>query len=172
MFFPFLSFLSLGSSASQVITWLANLTEASQIIDYICMCTIYIFFYRALQAQGMERSTLPYIGFFQPYCAWIGLCAMIFTVAVYGYTTFLPGWWDTPTFFSYYTMVFICPILYVGWKVSWKTKVVHPKEADLVWERPEIDAYEAAIVERDAGFWREVGEMMGIVKRVEINVGE
>lgn len=75
--------------------------------------------------------------------------------------------WDTGTFFSYYTMVFVCPILYVGWKVVKTTKVIKPEEADLVsdrastildclsllgqwianpeqaWERPVIDAYEA-----------------------------
>jgi amino acid transporter len=41
--------------------------------------------------------------------------------------------WNVGTFFSYYTMCFVCPILYVGWKVIKKTKVVKPKEADLVW---------------------------------------
>jgi len=91
MIFPFLSFLAVGSSSAQVITWLANLTEAGQIIDYICMCIIYIFFYRALKAQGVDRQTLPYVGWWQPYCAWVGLAVMIFTVVCYGYTTFLPG---------------------------------------------------------------------------------
>lgn len=78
---------------------------------------------------------------------------MILTVGAYGYTTFLPGCkserceepclavlhkltcalgWDVGTFFSYYTMCFVCPILYVGWKVVKKTKVVKPAEADLV----------------------------------------
>jgi amino acid transporter len=93
------------------------------------MCIIYIFFYRALKAQGIERSTLPYIGWFQPYCAWVGLGTMVFTVIMYGYATFLPGFWDLGTFFSYYTMCFLCPILYVGWKVVKRSKVVKPEEA-------------------------------------------
>lgn len=91
MVFPFLSFLTVKSGSAQVITWLANLTEASQIIDYICMSAIYLFFYRALHVQGYDRKTLPYVGWAQPYCAWAGLVTMIVTVAVYGYTTFLPG---------------------------------------------------------------------------------
>jgi len=91
MVFPMLSFLAVGSSSQQVITWLANLTEASQIIDYICMCIIYLYFYRAIKAQGLDRKDLPYIGWGQPYCAWIGLVTMTLTVALYGYTTFLPG---------------------------------------------------------------------------------
>lgn len=35
MVFPFLSLLILGSNASQVVLWLANLTTASQIIEYV-----------------------------------------------------------------------------------------------------------------------------------------
>lgn len=38
---------------------LANLTEASQLIDYICMCITYLFFYRALKVQGWDRKDLP-----------------------------------------------------------------------------------------------------------------
>lgn len=196
MVFPFLSFLAVGSSSGQVITWyafplslslsfpfhivktrnllmpyrLANLTEASQIIDYICMCLIYIYFHRALKAQGYDRKDLPYVGWAQPYCAWAGLATMIFTVSVYGYATFLPGLWDVGTFFSYYTMVFVCPVLYVGWKVVKKTKVVRPEEADLVWERLVIDAYEASTVEKHLGFWEECRIMMGLGKEEEEEV--
>lgn len=187
-------------------TRLANLTEASQIIDYICMCWIYLYFYRALKKQGWDRKDLPYVGWAQPYCAWFGLGTMIFTVSCYGYTTFLPGCeylsspliliyrkaiancgtgWDVGTFFSYYTMVFVCPILYVGWKVWWKTKVIKPEEADLVrppissltenekltqkqvWERPVIDAYEANVLEPHMTFWEEIKMMGGWKKKEE-----
>ncbi|KIN04752.1 hypothetical protein OIDMADRAFT_157038 [Oidiodendron maius Zn] len=166
MIFPFFSFLALGSSSAQVITWFANLTEASQIIDYISMCIIYLYFYRALKAQGYDRKQLPYFGWCQPYCAWFGLVTMIFTVIVYGYTTFLPGWWDVGTFFSYYTMCFVCPILYVGWKIFKKSKLVKPEEADLIWERPRIDAYEASLTSEGPGFWEEVRSMMGLKKKI------
>jgi amino acid transporter len=144
---------------------LANLTEASQIIDYICMCVIYLYFYRALKVQGFNRADLPYVGWAQPYCAWFGLATMIFTVSCYGYATFLPGWWDIGTFFSYYTMVFVCPILYGGWKFWWKTKVIKPQAADLIWERPIIDAYEASILEPHVSFIEEIKIMMGFKKK-------
>jgi amino acid transporter len=55
------------------------------------MCITYLFFYRALKAQGYDRKNLPYVGWAQPYVAWFGLVTMIFTVGAYGYTTFLPG---------------------------------------------------------------------------------
>jgi len=91
---------------------------------------------------------------------------MIFTVSVYGYATFLPGFWDVGTFFSYYTMVFVCPILYVGWKLVKRTKVIRPKEVDLVWERPIIDAYEMTVEGQHLSFYEDVRQMMGIKNRV------
>ncbi|EOD53019.1 putative general amino acid permease agp2 protein [Neofusicoccum parvum UCRNP2] len=164
MIFPFLSFLSVGSGASEGLKWLANLTQASQVMNYIIMCTIYLFFFRALKAQGYDRDTLPYKGWWQPYTAYLGLFFMILTVGTYGYTVFLPGWWDVGTFFTYYTMVFVCIILFVGYKVVKRTKLVHPSEADLVWERPAIDAYEAA-TEPPLGIWEDIGKSIGLTKR-------
>lgn len=94
---------------------------------------------------------------------------MTFTVLVYGYTTFLPGgWWETGTFFSYYTMVGVCPILFLGWKFLKKTKMIKAEEADLVWERPEIDAYEASCIDENKGFLREMAEGLGVLRRKEV----
>lgn len=169
MLFSLLSFLSVSAGSAKVITWLANLTEASQLINYIGMSTVYLFFYRALKAQGISRDTLPYKGWFQPFCGWFGLCSMFWTVCMYGYTTFLPGWWNTGTFFSYYTMCFVSIILYAGWKIIKKTKVVKPHEADLVWERPLIDAYEATLIDESKGFWDDCAKAVGLRKRQKMD---
>lgn len=64
-------------------------------------------------------------------------------------------------------MVFACPVLYVGWKVIKRTKIIKPEEADLVWERPAIDEYEANVLEPFVGFWQEVKQMVGLGKKVE-----
>lgn len=170
MLFPLLSFLQVGSGSAQVITWLANVTQAAQIIDYIGMAVVYLFFYRALKVQGISRDTLPYKGWWQPGIAIFGLIAMIFTVVCYGYTTFLPGYWNVGTFFSYYAMVFVGIITYSFWKIVKRSKVVKPEEADLVWERPLIDAYEASLVEKKVGFVTEMKSMMGFKgRKVEHN---
>ncbi|KAF2137211.1 uncharacterized protein K452DRAFT_353603 [Aplosporella prunicola CBS 121167] len=171
MLFPFLSFLSVGNGASAGLKWLANLTQASQVMNYIMMCIIYLFFYQALRAQGYSRDSLPYRGWFQPYTAWIALTCMILTVSTYGYTVFLPGWWKVGTFFTYYTMVFVCIILYVGFKVLKKSKIVRSAEADLVWERPIIDAYEAA-TEPPLGIWEDLGAFVGIKRKKAVEYQE
>ncbi|PVH98498.1 hypothetical protein DM02DRAFT_615772 [Periconia macrospinosa] len=153
MVFPLLSFLSLGSSASQGVKWLANITQAAQLMDYIFMCTIYLFFYRALKVQGFDRKDLPYRGWGQPYVAIAGIVIFSVTLAIYGYATFYA--FDVGTFMTYYAMCFICIILYVGFKLVKRSKFVKPEEADLVWERPEIDAYEASI-DPPLGLWEDI----------------
>ncbi len=147
--FPLLSFLAVSSSTESVITWFVNLTEAAQLINYIVMSTTYIFFYRALKAQGIDRQKLPYVGWFQPYCAWIGLVFMALILGCYGYATFLPGRWDVGTFFSYYTMVFLAPLTFSGWKIWKRSKFVRASDADLVWDKPAIDAYEESLAKEE-----------------------
>ena len=127
--FPFLSFLSVSNGASTVLTWLINLVTAGGIIDYIVMCITFIRFYNACLAQGIDRRTFPYFGRFQPYCAYIGLIGMCLVCLFYGYSSFRPP--DVGTFFSYYTMVIVDPLLYIFWKLFHKTKVVKPEEVDL-----------------------------------------
>ena len=60
-----------------------------------------------------------------------------------GYTVFLSGFWDVPTFFFSYTMIGVFPILFFGWKVVKKTKWRRPEEVEL---RPrellEVEEYE------------------------------
>ncbi|KAI9150800.1 amino acid permease AGP2 [Paramyrothecium foliicola] len=165
MVFPCLAFLRVSSSSAEVLSWFVNLITAAQIINYIVICITYIFFYRACQVQGLDRKKLPYYGYFQPYCAWIGVVFMVGVVCTYGYSVFLPGKWDIKTFFTYYTMLLAAPILYFGWKLTHRTKFVKPEEADLSWVAPAIDAYEAAYDGEVTGFWREIWQMFFFWKK-------
>ena len=81
----------------------------------------------------------------------------------YGYSAFRP--WSVSKFFENYTIVIVDPILYIFWKVFKKTKIVGKYEADLVWERPTVDAYEATFIDPPVGFWREMGQLVGIGKQ-------
>jgi amino acid transporter len=160
MCFPLLSFLSVSSGSSKVLTWLVNLITAGGVIDYIVMCVTYICFYRACKVQGIDRRTFPYTGWFQPYCAYIGVTFMTVVVLFYGYSSFTP--WDVGTFFSFYTMVIVAPVLYVGWKLIKRTRYVRATEADMVWERPIVDAYEASFISEPVGFWTEMLQLVGL----------
>lgn len=165
MCFPCLSFLSLGSGANKVLTWLVSLITAGGIIDYIVMCITYIFFWRAIKAQNINRDNFPYKGWFQPYSAWIGLVWLTIIVLCYGYESFSP--FSVDNFFINYTMVIAAPVLYFGWKIIHKTKIIKPHECDLTWDRPVIDAYEASFMNPPIGFWTEIAQMFGFRRHIK-----
>ena len=176
MVFPVLAFLSVSSSSSVVIGWFASLVTGggmfslflpscytdtlSGLINFFVMSITYIFFYNACKAQGLDRSKLPYTGYLQPYCAYIAATWLFIVICMYGWTCYVP--WSVSSFFSQYTMQLFIPPLFIIWKVIKKTKFVKPHEADLVWERPLVDAYEASFIDPPTGFWKEMGQLVGI----------
>lgn len=93
-----LAFLQVSSNAAIVLSWFVSLVTASQLINFSVMCVTYICFHRALKAQGISRDALPYKGLLQPYAAYYGLFATFVMTFVGGYTVFLPGKWNIPTF--------------------------------------------------------------------------
>jgi len=163
LLFPLLSFLQVGSGSAVVLGWLVNLVTAGGVIDYVVMGTTYIFFYRATKAQGIDRQQFPYTGWFQPYSAYIGTTWMVCIVCVYGYSSFSP--WSVGSFFSYYLMLLLAPCTFTFWKLFKKTKFVKPTEADLVWERPIVDAYEESFLTPPVGFWTEMLQLVGIGRK-------
>ena len=58
-----------------------------------------------------------------------------------GYTVFLPGNWNIPTFLFSYMMIFVFPVLFAGWKLIKKTKWLTPNEVDLLMDVDEVEAY-------------------------------
>jgi amino acid transporter len=169
MIFPFLSFLNLSDNAAKVLTWLTNIITAGGVINYIVMCITYLRFYKACKVQGLDRKTLPYCGWFQPYGTYVALAFEIVVVFVYGYSTFLPGAFTLESFFTYYTMVGVAPILYVFWKVLKRTKIKKAHEIDLVWDAPLIDAYEASFITPPVSFWTEMLQLIGLKRNVPVD---
>ncbi|KAI1292996.1 histidine permease [Xylaria venustula] len=173
MLFPFLSFLQVSGNTAGAVTTLQSVTEGATMINYICISLTYIFFYNACKAQGVDRKTFPYVGWFQPYCAYITFVYMIIIEGIFGYVVFVPGHWSVADFFPPYTMAFVTILLYFGWKIIKRTKFVKPHEADLVWEKPQIDAYEAQFTEPPSRFRDEIAAIFtGKMRAKETHMGE
>ncbi|KAL9086685.1 MAG: hypothetical protein Q9165_007004 [Trypethelium subeluteriae] len=163
--FALLAFLSVSSSAAQVLTWLIDVLTSSQIINYMIVCITYLGFYRATKAQDFNRRSLPYYGYLQPYGTWVALVFYVVAIFVHGYTAFLPGKWDIATFFTSYTMVGVAPLSFLGWKILRRTKLVRSSDCDLSWEAPFVDAYEAKFMGDQMGFWMEMVQMFGFNRK-------
>ena len=142
-----LSFLQVSNSAAVVLQWFVNLVTASQLINFSVMAFTYIRFKKACEAQGLSRDSLPHKGWLQPYAAWYALVGCFIMTFVGGYTVFLPGNWDIPTFFFSYAMVGIFPLLFLIWKLVKKTKFLKPTEVDFVKDLEEIEEYTRNYVE-------------------------
>ncbi|UPL02226.1 hypothetical protein LCI18_013160 [Fusarium solani-melongenae] len=162
MLFPFLSFLSVSGGSARALNILLSLIAGGAIINYIVISITFIRYHRACKVQGLDRKTLPYYGYFQPYGAWISLFLITLVGFSYGYRAFSP--WNTESFFANYTMQITAPVLYVFWKVLKGTKMKKASEIDLVWERPLIDLYEAQALIDDppSTFWREIAQITGM----------
>lgn len=83
------------------------------------------------------------------------LIAFFFQIPSFLLASALTNAWSVAGFFIYYAMVFACIILYFGHKLIAQTKLVALEDADLVWDKPVVDAYEASIVPPQ-GLWEDI----------------
>ncbi|OJK02570.1 hypothetical protein ASPACDRAFT_25506 [Aspergillus aculeatus ATCC 16872] len=143
----FLAFLQVSNGSAVVLNWFVSLMTASQLINFSVVTFTYTRFRKALIAQGVARQTLPYRSWGQPYVAYIALVSTFVMTFVGGYTVFLPGNWDVPTFLFSYTMIAVFPIIYVGYKLFCRTKLWKPEEVDIMTGVDDIDEYTKSYVE-------------------------
>ena len=123
----FMSFgyMTLSNSASVVFTWLQDIVSISTLVNWMCICIVYLRFYYGCKKQGINRHTeLPWAAPFQPYTTWISL--VLFTLLLFtgGYSTFIHGEWSNETFISSYLNIPLILIFYFGYKFWKKTSIV------------------------------------------------
>ncbi|KAH7153540.1 putative general amino acid permease [Dactylonectria macrodidyma] len=145
--FCLLAILQVNSSSADVMVYLVDLVTCCQLINYGFTALTYRHFYSALAKQGISRDTLPYKGRFQPYTSYVAMGGTTFMFLAGGYSLFLSGGWDVMWFFLTYGMLAFFVILFVAWKLVFKTKYVRPGTADLSLDglKEEIDNYEAML---------------------------
>ncbi|KAF4951298.1 hypothetical protein FSARC_12947 [Fusarium sarcochroum] len=160
MVFPFLSFLQVANGSAKVLGWFVSIVTGGGLITFMIMSITFINYHKACVAQGVDRKTeRPYYGYFQPYGAYIALTIQFIIVLAYGYYAFRPKF-DVEVFFQNYSMQILAVLLFSGWKIFKKTKYIRPHEVDLVWDRPQLDAYEATFTEPPLGFWTEMFQLV------------
>ncbi|KAM0390529.1 hypothetical protein ACHAQC_007700 [Fusarium culmorum] len=132
-----ITFLVAGESSVTVFFWFVDLTTTGLIATYTMMIVVFVGWYRARKAQGLDNSALHYVAPFNPYAAYIGLFLGTIALIFIGFDKFDP--WSTQGFVTSYFCHGYAVILFVVWKVLKKTKFVNPKSADLVSGKKEVD---------------------------------
>jgi len=138
--FAFLAYMTLGTSSGIVFSWLSNFIATSGLLTWFGIGLTYLRFSKGLQAQGIDRKTLPFAPRLQPFAAWycvIGTAVMLFFSA---WEVFLKGNWSTATFVTDYLPIMLFPVLYVGARLIMRVRPVSPSEMDFVSNIAELDA--------------------------------
>ncbi|KAF7594754.1 hypothetical protein BBP40_008461 [Aspergillus hancockii] len=130
--FMALGYMTLSDSAGTVFTWLQDIVSISTLVNWVCICIVYLRFYYACKKQGIDRhKELPWAAPFQPWSTWISLVLFIILFFTGGYKTFMNGRWSTETFISSYLNAPIILVLYFGYKFWKKTKIIPLEEVPI-----------------------------------------
>lgn len=84
--------MGVKTGSGTVFTWFSNMTSIAGLVTWFGICVTYIRFYKGTQAQGMDRSKLPYYSKFQPYAAWYALCSITVIMIVSHFYNFGVDW--------------------------------------------------------------------------------
>ncbi|KIJ16508.1 hypothetical protein PAXINDRAFT_176227 [Paxillus involutus ATCC 200175] len=129
----FLTFLNASSSSCVAFGWFSNLIASFGAITWMCIVYTHIAFMRALKAQGIDRSTLPYKAPLQPFGSWFALWFTGLVLTFNGFSTFLP--FASSSFITSYIAIPIFIVLWAGYKVLFRTSTIRAAEVDLITNR-------------------------------------
>jgi AAT family amino acid transporter len=131
-----ISGLCFGASfigAGQLWTWLQNLVGVSNQLAWLAIGVTSLRFRGALALQG-KTHLLPFRNWTYPLGPWISIVLNVVIILVQGWSSFNP--WAAVDFVSYYIELPIMLVMYLGWKLLKKTKIVSYETMDL-----ETDVY-------------------------------
>lgn len=159
-----LAYLSLSQGTVKVLNWWINLVTSAQLVSWTCIAITFLRFFYASKRQS-RRLTLPQLGVFQPYSAYVLLLCAPVVFLSQGYYVFLPGAFNAPDFVFAYGSIFIFLAILVGYKIYWNAfrrvpfQICIPLEqVDLVSDLNEIEAMTQAEEEKRLSTKRSLGE--------------
>ena len=124
-----LSMMNVSTGAGQAYSYIVNLSGVSTFLVWGSISFIHIRFRRAWHQQGYTASDLPFVSMLYPYNAYFGLFINIFLALIQGWSTFSP--FNAGNFVDAYILLPLFPIIYVGYKLVFKTHFWRSDEIDL-----------------------------------------
>lgn len=154
-----LGFLNATKSSATVFGYFVSLVTVFAVLNWTAILISHISFRRALKAQGISLSDLPYTGFLQPYGTYYalfvsilvvifnGTCSFIFVRFLVlkkrdpGYDAFIPHF-KASTFILKYLGIIIFVLNVVWWKIMKGTEKIQSSRVDLSTGRREFERHE------------------------------
>ncbi|KAJ1022913.1 hypothetical protein NDA13_004962 [Ustilago tritici] len=141
-----LAFINLASGGAQTFSYLVASVTMFGGLTWICILISHIRFMKAMKAQGISRSTLPWRAPLQPYSSYMAVVFTSIVVFFKGWNSFLFAF-NWRTFVTNYIGLPIFFLILIGWKLWHRTKIYKPDEVDLLTDVREFD-------EQDEFIWR------------------
>jgi amino acid transporter len=131
--FGALSMMNNSTGAAKAYGYIVNLSGVSTFLVWGAISFVHIRFRSAWKAQGRSPTELPFKSFGYPWNAYFGLFANAFLALVQGWTTLSP--FDAGTFVDAYILLPLFPLIFVVYKIIFKTKFWRVNEIDLDYGR-------------------------------------
>lgn len=155
--FTFLSLMNISSGAETVFSWFLHLSVMGGFFGWLSINITYIFFYRGLQYQGIDRRKLHYWNPLQPWLSIWGLIWCILFILINGYSVFWD--FDVSDFLTSYVNIPLFFGLFLFWKITRQTVMWKPDEMDFTTGIPSCEETEGPIIP-PKGFWQHVAAVL------------
>lgn len=142
-----IAMLNYKAGPGKVFSYLTTISGSATYIAWAVIGVTHLRFRRGWVAQGHCVDDLPYRALWYPYGTYFVIFLNTFLVIIAGYSVFVDGF-HAVDFVINYVVIAVFVVLFVGWKVIKKTKMVPLAEMDLVTGRR--DAVRRVEVDGDA----------------------
>ncbi|KAK0541628.1 hypothetical protein OC844_008028, partial [Tilletia horrida] len=140
--FSGLAYLSVSEGSGKVFGWLQGLTSICGLLSWWVISLTYLRFYKGCQVQGIDRKSFPFVAPLQPY---LGYWALFWTTIVMlfcGFKNFIHGYFDTADFVTSYFPLPLFIVIWIGYKLIYRTRMVRATEMDFTTGLSELIAAE------------------------------
>ncbi|KAJ5550040.1 hypothetical protein N7461_004738 [Penicillium sp. DV-2018c] len=133
-----ITFLVASNSSVEVFYWFVDLTTIGLVLTYTGMACVFLAWYRAMKAQGIDRkSFVPWASPWQPYSAILAVFIGFVTAIFNGFAVFKP--FSVQGFITSYFGLAFWVVMFLFWKIYHRSSFVDVATADLYTGKAEID---------------------------------
>lgn len=132
-----IAMLNYKAGPGKVFSYLTTISGSATYIAWAVIGVTHLRFRRAWVVQGNRVEDLPFKALWYPYGTWFVIIINTFLVFIAGYSVFVDGFHPVD-FVINYIVVAVFVVLFIGWKIIKKTKMVPLMEIDLVSGKREV----------------------------------
>jgi yeast amino acid transporter len=162
--FACIGFLNVSTGSAIVFTYFTNLVTVFGMLAWLALLITHVFFVRARRAQGVADIQLRYKAPLGIWGSYFGIFAITILILIKNFSVFVHsdvaggtyGDFDYKNFITGYLGVPIFIVMFVGYKVFYKTELRSPATMDLFTGKQAVDDeenewLEKAILEKESG---------------------